>query len=67
MSEILTKIIPSNPAHKSPFAVISHESIHDHVIAAGNPCRVLREITKKDKEYWNQQYFDYLNDKDIRK
>ena len=35
MSEILTKIIPSNPAHKSPFAVISHESIHDHVIAAG--------------------------------
>ena len=31
MSEILTKIIPSNPAHKSPFAVISHESIHDHV------------------------------------
>ena len=35
MSEILTKIIPSNPAHKSPIAVISHESIHDHVIAAG--------------------------------
>ena len=30
MSEILTKIIPSNPAHKSPFAVLSHESIHDH-------------------------------------
>ena len=35
MSEILTKIIPSNLAHKSPFAVLSHESIHDHVIAAG--------------------------------
>ena len=35
MSEILTKIIPTNLAHKSPFAVLSHESIHDHVIAAG--------------------------------
>lgn len=43
------------------------KDIPNHVIAAGNPCRVLREITKKDKEYWNQQYFDYLNDKDIRK
>ena len=42
------------------------KDIPNRVIAVGNPCRVLREITKKDEEYWNQQYFDYRNDKDIK-
>lgn len=42
------------------------KNIPDNVIAVGNPCRVLREITEKDKEYWNHQYYDYINDKDIK-
>lgn len=42
------------------------KNIPDNVIAVGNPCRVFREITEKDKEYWNHQYYDYINDKDIK-
>lgn len=32
-------------------SVVTHD-IPDNVIAAGNPCRVLRKITEKDHEYW---------------
>lgn len=32
-------------------SVVTHD-IPDNVVAAGNPCRVLREITEKDHEYW---------------
>lgn len=35
------------------------KDIPDGVIAAGNPCRVLREITEADKEYWSQLKKDY--------
>ncbi|MBS6646547.1 MAG: sugar O-acetyltransferase, partial [Clostridiaceae bacterium] len=28
------------------------KDIPDHVIAAGNPCRVIRAITEKDKKYY---------------
>lgn len=31
-----------------------------HVIAAGNPCRVIREITEKEREKWRDQYKDYM-------
>ena len=41
------------------------KDIPDNVIAAGNPCRVIREITQQDREYWQAQYEDYANDKDI--
>lgn len=30
------------------------KDIPDNVVAAGNPCRVLREITESDKTYWTQ-------------
>lgn len=36
--------------------------IPSHVVAAGNPCRVIREITEKDREIWREQYQDYMND-----
>ena len=38
------------------------KDIPSHVIAAGNPCRVIREITKEDKQYWKQQYDEYIRD-----
>ena len=38
------------------------KNIPSHVIAAGNPCKVIREITEKDKEKWESQYQEYLQD-----
>lgn len=40
------------------------KDIPDGVIAAGNPCRVIREITEADRENWEVQYRDYLVDED---
>ena len=40
------------------------KDIPSHVIAAGVPCRVIREITVKDKEYWYARYQDYLEERD---
>lgn len=34
------------------------------VIAAGSPCRVLREITDADRTYWNQLKDEYLTSKE---
>lgn len=34
-------------------------NIPSGVIAVGNPCRVLREITEKDKAYWEEQAREY--------
>lgn len=34
--------------------------IPDNVIAAGNPCRVLRPITPEDREYWEEKRKDYM-------
>lgn len=31
------------------------KDIPSNVIAAGNPCKVLREITKEDKRYWEEK------------
>ena len=41
------------------------KDIPDGVVAAGNPCRVLREITGEDKEYWTRQAEEYFSDSDI--
>ena len=38
------------------------KDIPDNVIAVGNPCRVLREITDADREYWKQQREEYYDD-----
>lgn len=31
------------------------KDIPDHVVAVGNPCKVLREITLEDKHYWEEE------------
>ncbi|MEE1228959.1 MAG: sugar O-acetyltransferase [Lachnospiraceae bacterium] len=33
--------------------------IPDWVIAAGNPCKVIREITEEEKDLWKQKYQEY--------
>lgn len=41
------------------------KNIPDGVIAAGNPCRVIREITDEDAKYWNGELLKYRGDADI--
>ena len=36
------------------------KDIPPNVIAAGNPCRVLRPITDEDREKWEAQRREYL-------
>lgn len=36
------------------------KDIPSGVIAAGNPCRVIREITDEDKTYWNRLKDEYI-------
>ncbi|MGY3766605.1 sugar O-acetyltransferase [Vagococcus vulneris] len=38
------------------------KDIPDNVIAAGNPARVLREITIEDKEYWESEEKNYYEE-----
>ena len=38
------------------------KDIPDSVIAAGNPCKVIRMITNKDKEYWLKQLEEFEAD-----
>lgn len=40
------------------------KDIPDGVVAAGNPCKVLRKITEEDSRYWKEQLQEYLNDSD---
>ena len=40
------------------------KDIPDNVIAVGNPCHVIRAIGESDREFWNNEYMDYLNDSD---
>lgn len=35
------------------------KDIPDHVVAAGNPCRVLRAITDEDRQYWQEKLQKY--------
>lgn len=37
------------------------KDITDNVIAVGNPCRVLREITEEDKIYWEKKKEEYYS------
>lgn len=39
------------------------KDIPDNVIAVGNPCRILWEITQKDKRYWEEQAEQYKKNK----
>lgn len=39
------------------------KDIPSHVIAVGNPCRVLRSITQEDKAYWEKQRQEYEREK----
>ncbi len=36
------------------------KDIPSHVVAAGNPCKVIRAITEQDTEFWKKLYEDYL-------
>ena len=36
------------------------KDIPPNVIAVGNPCRVIREITEEDKRYWEEKRDQYL-------
>ena len=38
------------------------KDIPSNVIAAGNPCRVIREIDDEDRKIWHNQLDDYLED-----
>ncbi|MFT8916361.1 MAG: sugar O-acetyltransferase [Oenococcus sp.] len=40
------------------------KNVPDNVVAVGNPCHVLREITPEDHAYWQQQKDIYLHDND---
>lgn len=40
------------------------KDIPDNVVAAGNPCRVIREITENDKRFWNMKLQKYNEDTD---
>lgn len=41
------------------------KDIPGRVIAAGNPCRVIREITEEDQRLWAGQLEEYKNDPDV--
>lgn len=36
------------------------KDIPSHVLAAGNPCRVLRPITEAERKIWQEQYWQYV-------
>lgn len=36
------------------------KDIPSHVIAAGNPCRVIRQITEEERNYWQEEYQKYI-------
>ena len=37
------------------------KAIPSHTVAAGNPCKVIRQITEEDHEYWKKQRDEYIN------
>ena len=39
------------------------KNIPDNVVAAGNPCKVLREINEAEKKYWEEQLREYSANK----
>ncbi|CAM3165260.1 sugar O-acetyltransferase [Lactiplantibacillus plajomi] len=43
-------------------SIVTHD-IPDNVVAVGNPCRVLRELSQQDKDYWQAQKAAYEADR----
>ena len=43
-------------------SVVTHD-IPDNVICAGNPCRIIRKITDKDKLFWEKEKDKYFKTK----
>lgn len=43
-------------------SIVTHD-IPDNVVAVGNPCRVLRELSQRDKDYWEAQKAAYEADR----
>ncbi|MDR1762313.1 MAG: sugar O-acetyltransferase [Bacteroidales bacterium] len=37
------------------------KNIPDNVIAAGNPCKIVREINRNDARYWEEKQNEYTN------
>ena len=40
------------------------KDIPSNVIAAGNPCKVIREITDEDRIYWERERDEFLKNKE---
>lgn len=38
------------------------KNIPSNVVAVGNPCRVLRDITPEERAYWQRQHQEYLEE-----
>ena len=36
------------------------KDIPDHVIAAGNPCKIIRQITDEERNFWREEYRKYM-------
>ena len=39
------------------------KDVPDNVVAVGNPCRVLREITEEDERFWREKELEYRRGK----
>ena len=39
------------------------KDIPSGVVAAGNPCRIIRQITEEDAVYWNRELAKYQEDR----
>ena len=42
-------------------SVVTHD-LPDGVIAAGNPCRVLRPLTEEDRQFWRARQQEWQTD-----
>lgn len=42
------------------------KDIPDHMIAAGNPCKVIREITGEERNYWKEEYRKYIAEQSVK-
>jgi len=46
-------------------SVVTHD-IPAGVLAAGNPCRVIRKLTEEDEQYWQKELDEYFADPDTQ-
>lgn len=42
------------------------KDIPDNVVAAGNPCRVIREITEEERQFWRDQQAEYYAEMNVK-